>query len=102
MDIIEPMYIHLATGSEVVSDPICTAPIVFCDIGGHAITQYVTCYTVKDLSYDLFLGVDWLKATNPVIDWVACSLELTVGANLHTVIALLVNIIANVALSSLK
>ena len=46
--------------------------------------------------------MDWLKSTNPVIDWVACSMELTMGTNLHTVLALLVNSIANVALSSLK
>ena len=46
--------------------------------------------------------MDWLKSPNPVIDWVACSLDLTVGAKLHTVLALPVNSVASVALSSLK
>ena len=34
----EPMSIHLATGSEVVSDSLCTVPIVFYNMSGHAIT----------------------------------------------------------------
>ena len=46
--------------------------------------------------------MDWLKSTNPVIDWVACSLDLTLGANLRTVPALSVTSVANVALFSLK
>ena len=49
MDSIEPIYIHLATGSEVVLDSLCTVPIVFCDIGGHGITQYVLCRIIKYL-----------------------------------------------------
>ena len=46
--------------------------------------------------------MDWLKSTNIVIDWVACSLDLTVGAKLYEVLALPVNSISKVALSSLK
>ena len=49
MDSIETVYIHLATGSEVVSDSMCIVPIVFCDIGGHAITQHVPCWLIKNL-----------------------------------------------------
>ena len=56
----------------------------------------------KDFTYDIIQGVDWLNTTNLVIDWVACSLELTLGAKLHTIPALSVNSIANVTLSSLK
>ena len=44
---IEPKSSLLATGSEIVSDLICTVPIVFCDIGGHAVTQHITCYIMK-------------------------------------------------------
>ena len=36
---------------------------------------------MKNLSYDVILGMDWVKSTNPAIDWVDCSMELTVGAN---------------------
>ena len=75
-----------------------TVPIVFCDIGGYEITQYITCWIIRNLSYDIILGIDWLKYTNPVIDWVAWSLELTVGAKLHIALALPVNSISNVSL----
>ena len=57
---------------------------------------------MKNLSYDITLGMDWLKSTNPVIFWVACFLELTVGANLHIALAFPVNSVANVTLSSFK
>ena len=46
--------------------------------------------------------MDLLESANPVIDWVACSLELTVGTNLYTVLALLVNTVSNIAQSSLE
>ena len=35
----------------------------------------------EKLLYDTILGMDCLKSTNPVINLVVCSLELTVGAN---------------------
>ena len=48
MDSIEPISICLATGSEVVLDLMCTVPIVFCDVVGHAITNiYVPCQIIK-------------------------------------------------------
>ena len=46
--------------------------------------------------------MNWLKSTSPVVYWVAFSLDLTVGAWLHTVFAQPVNSVANLALSSLK
>ena len=46
--------------------------------------------------------MDWLKSTNPIIDWVIRYLELTAGAKKHTILSLPVNIIANVTLSSVK
>ena len=57
---------------------------------------------MKNLSYDIVLGMNWLKSTNPVIYWVACSLELTMHDNLHTVLALPINSVANVTLFSLS
>ena len=100
--ITEVMSIHLATGIQAVLDSMCTIPKVFCDTGRQAITQHITCLLVKNLSYDIILGMDWLKTTNPVIDCVACPLELTVGDNMYIVLALPVNSIAYVTLSSLK
>ena len=43
----------------------------------------------------------WLKSTNPIIDWVACYLELTVGDTVHNLLAFTVKSVANVSLSSL-
>ena len=49
MDSIELMSICLTTGSEVVSDLLCIVPIVFYDIGGHGITQYMPCLIINNL-----------------------------------------------------
>ena len=102
MESIELMSIYLETGNEVVLDLLYTVPIVLCDVGGHAITQHITRWIIKNLSYNIILGMDWLESTNIVIDSVACSLELTVDAQLYTLLAFPVNSVANVTLSSLK
>ena len=96
------MSICLATGNEVVLDSIFSVPTVFCKVGGHAITSHITCLVINNLSYNMILGINWLKSTNPVMHWVGCSLELTVDANLHTTLALTVNSIAYITLSSLE
>ena len=70
--------------------------MVFCDVGGHAITHYMTCWIIK--TNDIVFSMDWLKTTNLVIDWVFCSLELTVDANLHIVLDLPVNNVSNLTL----
>ena len=57
---------------------------------------------MENLQYGIILGRDLLQSTNPVIDWVACSLQLSMGDNVHTVLAFPVNNIANRTLSSLK
>ena len=46
--------------------------------------------------------MDLLKSTNPIIDWAACSLELTVGNILLAVLAFPISSDAYVTLSSLK
>ena len=102
MNNIEPMSICLAIGGQVVSDLMCIVSILFYDVGRHAVFQHVPCQNIKNLQYDIILGIDWLKSTNAVIDWVACSLDLTIDSKLHTVLAFLVNSVANLALSSLN
>ena len=88
MDSIEPISICLAIGSKAVLDSMCSIPIVFCEIGSHAITQHVTYWIIETLPSDIILGMDWLKYTNLIIDLVACSLELPLDAKLYTVFAL--------------
>ena len=41
MDNIELMSIHLDIDSKVVLDSMFTVPIVFCNVGGHAVTQHI-------------------------------------------------------------
>ena len=79
MESTELMHICLATGNEYILDLICTIPIVLYDITRHAIALHITFWIINKLSYDAILGMDWLKSTNSIIDWLVCSMELTVG-----------------------
>ena len=36
----------------------------------------VECRVLPQLNHDVVLGVDWLAATNPVINWQACTLSV--------------------------
>ena len=74
------IYICLATSSEVVLDLMCSVSLMFYDVSGHAITKYIACWIMKSQSYDIVVGMDWLKPTNPIIEWLACCLDLTVHA----------------------
>ena len=49
VDIIELMSIHLATGIEIFLDSMYSVPLVFCDISGHTITQYLPCQIIEYL-----------------------------------------------------
>ena len=42
------MSICLSEGSEVVLNLMCTVPIVFHGVAGHAVTQDITCYIIKN------------------------------------------------------
>ena len=63
------MFICLATSSDIILDLVYIIPIVFCDVK-YAITQNMTYWILKNLSYNILLGVDWLKSTKTVINWV--------------------------------
>ena len=52
------------------------------------------------MPYNIILSKDCLKITNPVIDWVACFLRMTISKTVHNVLALPINRVA--ILSSLK
>ena len=67
MNNIKPISTCLATSSEVVSDLMYTVTLVFCDIGGLAITQHLPCRIIENLFYDIVKVMDWFKSTNPVI-----------------------------------
>ena len=60
MGSIEPMFIRLATGSDVISDSIYSVPLLFSDVSVHATNQHVTCRAMSSFQYDIVLGMDWL------------------------------------------
>ena len=59
---------------------------------------------LPDLNHDVVLGVDWLAATNPTIDWQACTVALDcVGSVAKSVLSGLPNAaVARVELCSLQ
>ena len=64
----------------------------------------VNCRVLPQLNHDVVLGVDWLQATNPSIDWQACTVEVNSGEHggTHVLHALPTKPIAKVELCSIK
>ena len=64
----------------------------------------VTCRVLPQLNHDLVLGVDWLQATNPSIDWQDCTVEVNCGEHggTHMLHALLTKPVAKVELCCIK
>lgn len=60
------MPVQLATGITVMSDSTTTLSVDF----GSDVTCDVTFHIVPELSYACIFGMPWLRALNPVIDWV--------------------------------
>ena len=58
MDSIEPIYIHLDTGSEVVLDSMYTFPIAFCDVSGYVEGRHGMLFTTN---YLLLVGKNLSK-----------------------------------------
>ena len=64
----------------------------------------VNCRVLLQLNHDIVLGVDWLQATNPSIDWQACMVEVDCGEHggTHVLHALPTKPVAKVELCSIK
>ena len=63
------MGVKLADGSQVLALQTCLVPLVVCSACyqvPHCIVEY---RVLPQLNQDIVLGVDWLQATNPVINW---------------------------------
>ena len=60
VDRIDPMLIHLATGSEDLLDLLFSIPIVFGNDYRDAIIQHVKCWLMKDLLNNVILSMAWL------------------------------------------
>ena len=52
---------------------MCLVPLIVCADRGIALHTVVHCYVLPHLNHNIVLGFDWLQATNPVIDWQACT-----------------------------
>ena len=61
--------VTLGDGSQVLASQTCLVPLVVCSGYFQALHCVVECHVLPQLSHDIVLGVDWLQATNPVIDW---------------------------------
>ena len=66
---VEGMEVMLADGSYVSASHTCLVPLVVCAERGRALHCLVECRVLAELNHDVVLGIDWLQATNPVIDW---------------------------------
>ena len=71
------MEVTLADGSQVEASTTCLVPLVVCSARSQALHCVVECRVLPRLNHDVVLGVDWLQATNPVIDWQACTVSVS-------------------------
>ena len=60
------MEVTLADGNQVKVSQTCCVPLVVCSGALHCT---INCRVLPQLNHDVVLGVDWLQATNPSIDW---------------------------------
>ena len=63
------MNITIADKSQVLASQTCLMPLVVCSAHFQALHCVVECRVLPQLNHDVVLGVDWLQANNPVIDW---------------------------------
>ena len=70
------MEVTLADGSQVSALHTCLVPSIICADRGIVLQTVVHCRVVPLLNHDIVLGIDWLWATNPVINWQACTVSV--------------------------
>ena len=63
------MDITVADRSPVLASQTCLVPLVVCSAHCQALHCVVEYHVLPQLNHDIVLGVDWLQATNPVINW---------------------------------
>ena len=63
------MDVTLADRSQVLALQTCLVPLVVCSACCQVLHYIVECRVLPQLNHDIVLGVDWLQATNPIIDW---------------------------------
>ena len=83
---------------------MCLVPLIVCADRGIALHTVVRCRVLPSLNHDVVLGIDWLQASNPVIDWQACTLSVECAEHQGAVTlhALPTSPVAKVELCSIK
>ena len=82
----------------------CLVLLIVCADKGITL-HTVVCYRVlPNLNHDIVLGIDWLRASNPVINWQACTLSVECAEHQGAVTlhALPTSPVAKVELCSIK
>ena len=59
----------LADESQVSALHTWLVPLVVCAERGRTLHCVVKCHVLPELNHDIVLGINWLQATKPVIDW---------------------------------
>ena len=63
------MDVTLSDGSQVLASQTCLVPLVVCSACCQALHCVAKCRVLLQLNHNVVLGIDWLQATNPVINW---------------------------------
>ena len=63
------MDVTLADGSQISALHMCLVPLVVCAERGRALHCVLKCRVLSELNHNTVLGIDWLLAMNPVINW---------------------------------
>ena len=84
--------------------PMCLATQIVCADRGIALHTVVHYHILPRLNHDIVLGINWLRATNPVIDWPVCTMFVESAEHKGAVIlyALFTVPVAKVELCSIK
>ena len=64
---------------------MCLVPLIVRADMGIALHTVVCCCVLPCLNHDIVLGIDWLQAANPVIDWQACTMSVECAEHQGTV-----------------
>ena len=59
----------LADGSQISALHTCLVPLVLCAKRGRGLHCVVNHCVFPELNHSVVVGIDWLQATNPVINW---------------------------------
>ena len=101
---VEGMEVMLADRTYVSALHTCLVPLIVCADRGIVLHTVVHCHVLPSLNHDAVLGTDWLRASNPVIDWQACTLSVECAEHQGAVTlhALPTATVAKVELCSIK